>query len=86
VTVEASPDGSAWTPAATATFDAAARFQYNDVPVTSPIDDVRYLRVTLNAPQVPTPFADHCPTDPDTIFSGCTYMAISEVEAFGPAM
>jgi hypothetical protein len=87
ITVETSPDGTNWTEAATATFDATNLFQYNDVPVSSPIDDVRYLRVTLNGPQVPAPFTDHCPTDPaGTVFSGCTYMVLTEVEAFGPAM
>jgi extracellular elastinolytic metalloproteinase len=86
VTVDTSPDGATWTEAATATFDATNRFQYNDVPVSPPIDDVRYVRVTLNGPQVPAPFADHCPTDPTGVFSGCTYMVLSEVEAFGPAM
>jgi extracellular elastinolytic metalloproteinase len=87
LTVETSPDGTTWTEAATATFDATNRFQYNEVPVSPPIDDVRYVRVTLNGPQVPAPFTDHCPTDPDGIvFSGCTYMVLTEVEAFGPAM
>jgi hypothetical protein len=87
ITVETSPDGSTFTEAATATFDATNRFQYNDVPVSSPVDDVRYLSVTINAPQVPAPFTDHCPTDPGGIvYSGCTYMVLTEVEAFGPAM
>ena len=55
--------------------------------VTSEGRFVRYLRVTLNAPQVPAPFTDHCPTDPTgTVFSGCTYMVLTELEAFGPAM
>jgi hypothetical protein len=87
ITVETSPDGTTWTDAATATFDATNRFQYNDVPVAPPVDDVRYIRVTINAPQVPAPFTDHCPTDPGgLLYAGCTYMDLTEVEAFGPVM
>jgi len=37
-------------------------------------------------PGCDAPFADHCPTHPDgTVGSGCTSMALTEVEAFGPA-
>jgi hypothetical protein len=78
--VEASPDGNTWTEVASGTFTPDQRFSYVDVPVDTPVDDVSFVRYTIESPQVPG-FATNCP---DGAFDGCTYMSTTEVEVFGP--
>jgi hypothetical protein len=84
-TIEASTNGTDYTEVASGTYTSANRFQYNDVTLDSPVADVQYVRFTIESPQVPAPFTDHCPTDPTTVYSGCTYMVLTEVEVFGLA-
>jgi extracellular elastinolytic metalloproteinase len=79
-TVESSPDGTEWTEVAAGTFDPDdSLFRYNDVPVEAPVDDVSFIRYTIESPQVDE-FATTCP---DGLFAGCTYMSTTEVEVFG---
>ncbi|MET3425357.1 hypothetical protein BJ973_004569 [Actinoplanes tereljensis] len=78
--VETSPDGTAWTVAASGHFGPADRDRANAVPLTAGTTGVRYFRYTMLGTQV----ADEggsCPGD----YSGCSYVDTVEVGVYGAA-
>jgi hypothetical protein len=78
--VETSPDGTAWTVAATGHFGPADRDRMNAVPLTAGTSGVRYVRYTMLGTQV----ADQggtCPSD----LSGCAFVDTVEVGVYGAA-
>jgi extracellular elastinolytic metalloproteinase len=80
---DVSPNGISWTTAAHGTLAASSRFAYNPVTPSAPIAGVRYVRFTLKAPQVPS-FTTNCPSrSSGTVYQGCTYMSMTELEVFG---
>jgi hypothetical protein len=77
--IETSPDGTTWTPAAQGTFTAADRYRLNVVPATAGTAGVRFVRFTMISPQVPGGTAATCPGP----FDGCTYMGMTELVVHG---
>jgi extracellular elastinolytic metalloproteinase len=77
--IETSPNGTAWTTAATGTFDSTDRFHYNEVTPTGGTTAVNFVRFTILGNQVPD-FATNCP---DGNFSGCSFTDMTELEVFG---
>jgi extracellular elastinolytic metalloproteinase len=76
--VETSPDGAAWTVAATGHFGPANRDKMNAVPLTAGAAGVRFVRYTMLGTQV----ADEggsCPSQ----FSGCSFVDSVEVGVYG---
>ncbi len=78
--VETSPDGTAWTVAATGHFGPADRDRMNAVSLPAGTNGVRYVRYTMLGTQV----ADEggsCPGD----LSGCSFVDTVEVGVYGAA-
>jgi hypothetical protein len=76
--VETSPDGAAWTVAATGHFGPADRDRMNPVALSAGTGGVRFVRYTMLGTQV----ADEggsCPGE----FSGCSYVDTVEVGVYG---
>jgi extracellular elastinolytic metalloproteinase len=76
--VETSPDGAAWTVAATGHFGPADRDRMNPVPLTAGPSGVRFVRYTMLGTQV-TDEGGTCPSQ----FSGCSYVDTVEVGVYG---
>jgi len=55
------------------------RFQFTQLSASQAVPGVRFVRFTINSPQVPD-FGTNCP---DGAFDGCTFMALTEMEVFG---
>jgi extracellular elastinolytic metalloproteinase len=78
--VETSPDGAAWTVAATGHFGPADRDRMNKVPLIAGTTGVHFVRYTMLGTQV----ADEggtCPSD----LSGCAFVDTVEVGVYGAA-
>jgi hypothetical protein len=78
--VETSPDGTAWTAAATGHFTPADRDRMNTVPLSTGATGVRFLRYTMLGTQV----ADEGGTCPSEL-TGCAFVDTVEVAAYGAA-
>ncbi|MEU4242330.1 M36 family metallopeptidase [Actinoplanes sp. NPDC026619] len=78
--VETSPDGAAWTVAATGHFGPADRDRMNAVPLSAGTTGVRFVRYTMLGTQV----ADEGGTCPGE-FTGCSYVDTVEVGVYGAA-
>jgi extracellular elastinolytic metalloproteinase len=76
--VETSPDGAAWTVAATGHFGPADRDRMNPVPLPAGGAGVQFVRYTMLGTQV----ADEGGTCPGQ-FSGCSYVDTVEVGVYG---
>jgi len=59
--------------------DWLPKYEYSNVAAAAPVSDVRYVRFTIESPQVPD-FAANCPDGP---YAGCTYMDLTELQLFG---
>jgi hypothetical protein len=55
------------------------RFQFSNVEADQDLTGVRYVRFTMQSPQVPD-FATNCPDGP---YDGCVFMDLTELEVFG---
>jgi hypothetical protein len=55
------------------------RYQFTNVASSAPVTGVRYVRFTIETPQVPD-FDTNCPDGP---YAGCVFMDLTELEVFG---
>ncbi len=76
--VETSPDGAAWTVAATGHFGVADRDRMNPVTLTAGTDGVQFVRYTMVGTQV-VDEGGTCPSD----LSGCAFVDTVEVGVYG---
>jgi hypothetical protein len=79
--IETSTDGEHFTSRATGTFTAANDFKLNLVsPSGGTVHRVRFVRFWMLSTQVPAPVAQNCAAGG---FSGCAFMDMTELEAYG---
>jgi len=78
-TIETSPNGTAWTTAASGTFTVDDRGAMNTVTPTAGTSGVQYVKFTFLSNQTPD-FATNCPGG---AFSGCTYTDVTEIAVHG---
>lgn len=82
-TIEVSTNGTTWTTVAdghgAAAFTSADRYRYVNVPASTSVAGVKFVRFTMVSPQVPS-IATNCPNG---AFGGCQFMDMSELEVFG---
>jgi extracellular elastinolytic metalloproteinase len=76
--VETSPDGTAWTVAATGHFGTANRDRMNPVALSAGTAGVKFVRYTILGSQV----ADSGGTCPSQL-SGCGFVDTVEIGAYG---
>jgi hypothetical protein len=76
--VETSPDGTAWTVAATGHFGPADRDRMNAVPLSAGTAGVQFVRYTMLGTQV-TDEGGTCPSQ----FTGCSFVDTVEVGVYG---
>ncbi len=81
-TIEVAPAASGpWTTVVDVNGEAnwLPRTQFTDLSASQAVNNVQYVRLTLNSPQVPD-FTTNCPNGP---YGGCTFTDFTELEVFG---
>jgi len=82
--IAVSTDGTTFTQVASGTYGIAERGKMNSIPLATPANGVTAVRFTMASPQVFDP-AVGGPLACPGAFSGCTFMDMTEVAAYGAA-